>query len=59
MKTLVLPSADEAKSIWTKKFGFEKIDQEQVCTFLLALKVSRVHMLYNESIIFFLSAEYI
>ncbi|KAL8089919.1 uncharacterized protein LOC141697116 [Apium graveolens] len=33
VKTLVLPSADEAKSIWTKKFGFEKIDQEQLKTY--------------------------
>lgn len=33
VKNLVLPSADEAKSIWTKKFGFEKIDQEQLNTY--------------------------
>lgn len=33
VKNLVLPSADEAKSIWTSKFGFEKIDQEQLNTY--------------------------
>ncbi|ONK63751.1 uncharacterized protein A4U43_C07F18560 [Asparagus officinalis] len=30
IKHFVLPSADEAKSIWTKKFGFSKITQEQL-----------------------------
>ncbi|MBA0704107.1 hypothetical protein Golax_016384, partial [Gossypium laxum] len=29
VKTLVLPAADEAESIWTKKFRFSKITQEE------------------------------
>lgn len=33
VKELVLPAADEAESLWTKKFGFEKITQEQVGAF--------------------------
>ncbi|KAG9442260.1 hypothetical protein H6P81_018114 [Aristolochia fimbriata] len=33
VKNLVLPAADEAESIWTKKFGFEKITAEQLCNF--------------------------
>ncbi|KAK6140118.1 hypothetical protein DH2020_026116 [Rehmannia glutinosa] len=33
VKSLVLPAADEAKSIWTDKFGFEKIPQEQALVF--------------------------
>ncbi|KAL3642636.1 hypothetical protein CASFOL_013451 [Castilleja foliolosa] len=28
VKSLVLPATDDAKSIWTDKFGFEKIQQE-------------------------------
>lgn len=27
---LVLPAADGAESIWTKKFGFDKLAQDQV-----------------------------
>ncbi|KAL2509140.1 Acyl-CoA N-acyltransferase with RING/FYVE/PHD-type zinc finger domain [Forsythia ovata] len=30
VRTFVLPAADEAKSIWTEKFGFQKIPQEQL-----------------------------
>ncbi|CAA7038890.1 unnamed protein product [Microthlaspi erraticum] len=30
VKHLVLPAADEAKSIWTDKFGFTKMTQEEV-----------------------------
>ncbi|XWS71550.1 hypothetical protein CRYUN_Cryun03dG0147300 [Craigia yunnanensis] len=30
VKNLVLPAADEAESIWTKKFGFSKITQEEL-----------------------------
>ncbi|CAI9778964.1 unnamed protein product [Fraxinus pennsylvanica] len=30
VKTFVLPAADEAKSIWTDKFGFQIISQEQL-----------------------------
>ncbi|XP_074349536.1 uncharacterized protein LOC141689220 isoform X1 [Apium graveolens] len=30
VRTLVLPAAEEAETIWTKKFGFEKIPQEQL-----------------------------
>lgn len=30
VKKIVLPAAEEAKSIWTKKFGFETIAQDQV-----------------------------
>ncbi|TYH62467.1 hypothetical protein ES332_D07G122300v1 [Gossypium tomentosum] len=30
VKTLVLPAADEAESIWTKKFRFSKITQEEL-----------------------------
>ncbi|XP_068646186.1 uncharacterized protein [Aristolochia californica] len=30
VKNLVLPAADEAESIWTNKFGFEKINAEQL-----------------------------
>ncbi|KAK6140036.1 hypothetical protein DH2020_026252 [Rehmannia glutinosa] len=33
VKSLVLPAADEAKSIWTDKFGFEKIPQEQLLNY--------------------------
>lgn len=30
VKSFVLPATDEAKSIWTEKFGFRKIPEEQV-----------------------------
>lgn len=30
VRSLVLPAAEEAETIWTKKFGFEKIPQEQL-----------------------------
>lgn len=30
MKNLLLPAADEAESIWTKKFGFKKINEDEV-----------------------------
>ncbi|XP_010267307.1 PREDICTED: uncharacterized protein LOC104604586 [Nelumbo nucifera] len=30
VKTLVLPAADEAESIWTEKFGFTKIPQDEL-----------------------------
>lgn len=31
VRSFVLPAADEAKSIWTEKFGFKNIPPEQVC----------------------------
>ncbi|EYU41581.1 hypothetical protein MIMGU_mgv1a001359mg [Erythranthe guttata] len=33
IKSLVLPATDEAKSIWTEKFGFKKIPQEQLLNY--------------------------
>ncbi|GFP85542.1 chromodomain-helicase-DNA-binding protein 4 [Phtheirospermum japonicum] len=33
VKSLVLPATDDAKSIWTEKFGFEKIQQEQLSNY--------------------------
>ncbi|XXG79521.1 hypothetical protein AAC387_Pa09g0570 [Persea americana] len=33
VKNLLLPAADEAQSIWTKKFGFTKIDEEELCRY--------------------------
>ncbi|XAR69673.1 Histone acetyltransferase [Bertholletia excelsa] len=33
VKCLVLPAADEAISIWTEKFGFERIPQEQLINY--------------------------
>ncbi|CAA0830346.1 Acyl-CoA N-acyltransferase with RING/FYVE/PHD-type zinc finger domain [Striga hermonthica] len=33
VKSLVLPAADDAKSIWTEKFGFGKIPQEQLLSY--------------------------
>lgn len=33
MKWLVLPAASEAESIWTEKFGFEKMPVEQLSNF--------------------------
>ncbi|RAL46045.1 hypothetical protein DM860_006199 [Cuscuta australis] len=30
VKSLVLPAAEEAESIWTKKFGFQKINPEEL-----------------------------
>ncbi|KAL3628427.1 hypothetical protein CASFOL_027473 [Castilleja foliolosa] len=33
VKSLVLPATDDAKSIWTEKFGFEKIPQEQLSNY--------------------------
>ncbi|XP_061345357.1 uncharacterized protein LOC133291167 [Gastrolobium bilobum] len=30
VRNLVLPAADEAESIWTSKFGFTKLDQEEI-----------------------------
>ena len=30
IRSLVLPAADEAESIWTEKFGFKKISHDQV-----------------------------
>ena len=31
VKSFILPATDEAKSIWTEKFGFNKIPDEKVC----------------------------
>jgi len=31
VKRFVLPSAAEAESIWTGKFGFTKLEQDEVC----------------------------
>ncbi|XP_077220691.1 uncharacterized protein LOC143854550 [Tasmannia lanceolata] len=33
VQNLVLPAADEAESIWTKKFGFKPINQDQLCEY--------------------------
>ncbi|KAI3472018.1 hypothetical protein Pfo_028706 [Paulownia fortunei] len=33
VKSFVLPATDEAKSIWTEKFGFEKIPPEQLLNY--------------------------
>ncbi|XP_068640064.1 uncharacterized protein [Aristolochia californica] len=33
VKNLVLPAAEEAESIWTNKFGFEKINAERLCVY--------------------------
>ncbi|KAG8374192.1 hypothetical protein BUALT_Bualt11G0105500 [Buddleja alternifolia] len=33
VKRFVLPATDDAKSIWTEKFGFEKIPQEQLLNY--------------------------
>lgn len=30
VENLVLPAAEEAESIWTKKFGFKKMSEERV-----------------------------
>lgn len=30
VQNLVLPAAEEAESIWTKKLGFEKMSEERV-----------------------------
>lgn len=39
MKSLVLPAADEAKSIWTNKFGFKKLEHDEVCNFFIMFLV--------------------
>ena len=31
VKHFVLPAAEEAESIWTERFGFTKISQDEVC----------------------------
>lgn len=31
VKVLLLPAAEEAASIWTKKFGFQSLNQSEVC----------------------------
>ena len=36
VKSLVLPAAEEAESIWTDKFGFERMKTEQVCYHVFA-----------------------
>ncbi|XP_011094567.1 uncharacterized protein LOC105174236 [Sesamum indicum] len=33
VKSFVLPATDEAKSIWTEKFGFKRIPQEQLLNY--------------------------
>ncbi|KZV29464.1 hypothetical protein F511_03749 [Dorcoceras hygrometricum] len=33
VRSLVLPATDEAKSIWTEKFGFKKIPEEQLLNY--------------------------
>lgn len=33
VQNLVLPAAEEAESIWTKKFGFRKMSEERVSVF--------------------------
>lgn len=35
VRNLVLPAADEAESLWTNKFGFKKITEDEVCPFSL------------------------
>lgn len=40
MRQFVLPAADEAESIWTSKFGFAKLDQEEVRIFLFLSSLS-------------------
>jgi len=34
VKTLVLPAAHEAESMWTDKFGFTKPSEDEVSNFL-------------------------
>ncbi|XP_071924810.1 increased DNA methylation 1-like [Coffea arabica] len=33
IRSLVLPAADEAESIWTEKFGFKKISHDQLVNY--------------------------
>ncbi|KAE8719027.1 Acyl-CoA N-acyltransferase with RING/FYVE/PHD-type zinc finger domain isoform 2 [Hibiscus syriacus] len=33
VKNIVLPAAEEAESIWTDKFGFQKLTAEQLCEY--------------------------
>lgn len=35
VRNFVLPAADEAESLWTNKFGFKKIAEDEVCPFSL------------------------
>lgn len=37
VKHFILPAADEAESIWTKRFGFSKITSEQVGSLAIIL----------------------
>lgn len=39
VKNLVLPAADEAESIWTNKFGFTKLEHDEVCNILCCFLV--------------------
>lgn len=45
VKWLVLPAAHEAESIWTQKFGFERMPVEQVCAVIpCLLLLSHLHL---------------
>ncbi|KAJ8486324.1 hypothetical protein OPV22_018809 [Ensete ventricosum] len=43
VKHLVLPAADEAESIWTKKFGFTKISSDQLEKYLKGAHATVFH----------------
>ncbi|GKV30038.1 hypothetical protein SLEP1_g38903 [Rubroshorea leprosula] len=40
VENLVLPAAEEALSIWTKKFGFRKMSEEQLCKYQRQLQLT-------------------
>lgn len=53
VKSIVLPAAEEAESIWTDKFGFKKIDPELVCRwwiFMYAYVFRAVHLFSDTEI---------
>lgn len=49
VKHLMLPAADEVESIWKNKFGFLKVNQDEVCILheiLLACMILQVMVKY-------------
>ena len=45
VKHLVLPAAEEAESIWTNKFGFTRVDQDEINEYRRRLRM----MIFQET----------
>jgi hypothetical protein len=50
VEQLVLPAAEEAESIWTRRFGFRKMSEGQVSFVLYSLMNGQIYTSFHESI---------